>query len=147
MYVAYTKIDHGFSQEMRYSNTWHRNVIRWPQRPRKPRSEATPKKIRSQGGGERREGKTWNPEIRQKLNGTYTNGTPFSKLRSSYILRFRGPFSGSCWRSLGLKTNILTLKIGRNDPKGEVTEPNHLIFRGEMLVSGSVVRKKDASTP
>ena len=111
------------------------------------KERSDPKKNPVAGGGKRREGKTWNPEIRQKLNGTYTNGTPFSKLRSSYILRFRGPFSGSCWRSLGLKTNILTLKIGRNDPKGEVTEPNHLIFRGEMLVSGSVVRKKDASTP
>ena len=36
-----------------------------------------------------------------KIEWDLTNG-PLSKLRSSYeILRFRGPFSGSCWRFLG----------------------------------------------
>ena len=35
--------------------------------------------------------------------GPNPNG-PLSKLRSSYeILRFRGPFSGSCWIFLGIK--------------------------------------------
>ena len=37
-----------------------------------------------------------------KVEWDLTNG-PLSKLRSSYqTLRFRGPFSGSCWRFLGL---------------------------------------------
>ena len=40
-------------------------------------------------------------KIPSKIEWDLTN-RPLSKLRSSYeILRFRGSFSGSCWRFLG----------------------------------------------
>ena len=47
----------------------------------------------------------WHPLNPSKIEWYLTNG-PLWKLRSSYeILRFRGPFSGSCWRFLGLNEN------------------------------------------
>ena len=61
----------------------------------------------------------WNIwKFQQKLNGTESQRTPFSKLRSSYeILRFRGPFSGSCWIFLGKIHGRIPTQQGKKDTR------------------------------